>query len=305
MLENLISEVIGILITVLFVDRLLAWRERRRWRTVRDAFLSDALDAALDLVTAWEAWLYVIDKLPHDRKTRFRKGEMDTRELHRFLGDPIGDDLLDFTKHCSRKEIDRVGPLLDDYLKRTDLPPIDDSSSITLCAGLRPAVQRLRELIAQYSMVVDPHYCGPVSRLTLHIRELETRRSDYDKRNQNLDRAADLADGGPYRNVLPGHVVRDALMQTFALFDYFREYRATEGDFEERAEEENERSWANESWVDRVANATTDFFRSGLGWLVPSYDRWRRRKEETPWERYDRERSEFIAGRVAKLVEIG
>jgi hypothetical protein len=60
---NLLSEAIGIAVTVLVIDRLLEYREQRRWRAVREFFWRAVEEECLRLNDAFGAWLRRIREL--------------------------------------------------------------------------------------------------------------------------------------------------------------------------------------------------------------------------------------------------
>jgi hypothetical protein len=60
--SNLISEAIGIIVTVFLVDRLLEYRERRRWRGATTLVLRQLELSCGDLLMVWADWLAAVRK---------------------------------------------------------------------------------------------------------------------------------------------------------------------------------------------------------------------------------------------------
>lgn len=162
---NLISEAIGIAITVFLVDRTIALRRRRRWRHVRSSFMHAAAYDSRRLLLAWQEWLLALAKRhisPLDSidarlyTERQRCASAGAEALKGVLGDPVGQGLWAF----ARKTDVPIGGQdlwrsLHSYLMERMWGRGTTSLSL-LVTELSPPAHSLAELIARFASVVDP-----------------------------------------------------------------------------------------------------------------------------------------------------
>jgi hypothetical protein len=182
----LIGELISILATILIVDRVLAWRERRRWREVRELFMVKAKGAADTIIDTWETWLLSMSKTTlvkrvdeHDKTlltnlgyfASWEKTETINLQAETYLGKPVGSNIKSLAIHGDSQEIDTMIRMAVPYLV-TRLFPAGDPSWSRLQAGIDPSVKQLSDLIDRYSTVVDPKLALPVIRLSIELDNL-------------------------------------------------------------------------------------------------------------------------------------
>lgn len=187
---NLISEAIGILVTVLLVDRVMQWRERSRWRQVRSGVLLAARSSCDDLLLAWQHWLVVADATDTSTVTdvvivntrrrgqilfKIRPYEEDVQ--HKLgLGQSVGSDasLLDFCRSCSQEDISNLKRSLRFYLRprlSAPAPPIRAG----LYEELTGPVTRLVALVQQFGGVVhaDPGFAFPIIKMSVTLEHVK------------------------------------------------------------------------------------------------------------------------------------
>ena len=176
---NLLSEAIGILFTVLLVDRVLVWRRRRRWRHVRQGFLSVAQSRSRNLVHAWSDWLTGLAEKAREPSVAVidshgvRLTSPDRRlALEELLGRPLGSELATFAAQADgkkrRQAMRRLLPFLVEYLS-ADLGGLD-----SLSARLSVESEALSEQIGRFSGFVEPEpdLAFPVITLALSVSRL-------------------------------------------------------------------------------------------------------------------------------------
>jgi hypothetical protein len=181
---NLVSEGIGIVITVLVIGGLLRFRERRRWRDVRDIFLARARRATTAMLAAWSAWLEAIAtnretaSLSEDERNlmmRFDFYAFDavTAEIlvKAFLGDPVVSALAQKYRRWDRGTLEEmrkaVVPYIADRLLPTDHPAWNQ-----LAADLAPPLSSLSDLVDRFPTMVNPQLARTVIRLSLDLDNL-------------------------------------------------------------------------------------------------------------------------------------
>ena len=180
----LISEAIGIIVTVVIIDRLLSWRERRRWREVRELFLSTAHRECEKIMDAWTRWLSDMvsrtrsRKLSKDEKESLvmfgypaRGGESNRRLAEVYLGRPVGSSLKSFAMMFDSKEIADLVQSVVPYFTES-LPPEGHSSWSNLYEEIGPPIRKLSDLVDRYSTVVDPVLARAVIRLSVDLDNL-------------------------------------------------------------------------------------------------------------------------------------
>lgn len=183
---NLVSEGIGILVTILFVGRLLVWNERRRWREVRGLFLAQADRASQKIISAWGAWLLTVAEEAHsgrltrtDRTFLLEMGyyaledEATALLASAYLGRPPGASLEAFAKTCNSKGIDEMIRSLVPYLASKVLPS-GHPGWAELYEKMNAPVQKLSDLVDRYSTIVDPEFARSVIRLSIDLDNLES-----------------------------------------------------------------------------------------------------------------------------------
>ena len=190
LLLNLISEAIGILVTVLIVDRLLEKHEERRWQEVRTLVLSRANMLCRRIVYAWKDFLIAISQKEQNNKLTTGEQEIEQEILlrggffavedkqtnllfERLLGKPLGIKLNEFSMHCDRESIDMVIRFLVPYLVRK-FPHPEDIAWSNLYKELSPPVQELNDLLDKYSRVIDPEFAKAVVRLSIEVDNLKS-----------------------------------------------------------------------------------------------------------------------------------
>lgn len=215
--SNLISEAIGILVTVFLVDRVLQWRKRRRWHQVRHRFLVTARVAGGTIVDAWRTWLLNVYGVLVERFGERTPNGAPFKEIEALLGFPVGSELNRFLKTCDSKDIGKAASSLEAYL-RTRLPQPTDSSWVQLTSDLQRPVQQLNDLVSRYVALVeiDPDFALPVVSLSLCLDVISEEVPKY----RNVD------DGWRYHPAaqdLSGIIAQD-FKATCELWMYFRRY---------------------------------------------------------------------------------
>ena len=182
----LVSEAIGIIVTVVIIDRLLSWRERRRWREVRELFLATAHRECEKIMDAWTRWFAGMASQTHLRKlSKDEKeslvllgypapgGDTNRRLTEVYLGRPVGSALKSFAMMCDSKEIADLVQCVGPYFTER-LPPEGHSSWSNLYNEIGPPVRKLSDLVDRYSTVVDPVLARAVIRLSIDLDNLKS-----------------------------------------------------------------------------------------------------------------------------------
>src|SRR5262245_47157231 len=235
LIPNLISEAMGILFTVLLVDRLLARRERRRWRLVHAFLVSEAKTACDGINAAWAEWLTTVatdvaemepseatQSILHTLGYSKEVGsEAITVAVERSWGRPVGSafqrlanpHLLNRT--VGRSFLEEALHHLVLYLVRRPLPEAHPSWR-GLQERLRGPVCKLLEVMNRYATIVplDPDFAIPVIRLHLEMNNLES--GAYKQ----------LASAGSISARWPAAVMTmcEGIRQTIRLNHYIRRY---------------------------------------------------------------------------------
>lgn len=183
---NLISEGIGILFTVLVLARLLVWREKRRWREVRELFLVSANRSCQSILQAWHDWFAVIASAgvhaplaDSDRALLLEGGyyALDEQHVSRlmriYFGDPLGTNLVARGSYLDRSSIKEANKTLVPYLASRVLPQ-GHPGWAQLYEQIRPPVQKLSDLVDRFSTLVDPELALAVIRLSIDLDNLES-----------------------------------------------------------------------------------------------------------------------------------
>jgi hypothetical protein len=221
---SLVSEGIGILVTVMIIDRLIAWRERRRWRNVRELFLAQANNPCRKIINAWKDWLLVMSKVDRnnelsetDRLILLDLGYYALQGSHVksgieiYLGKPPGSRLDTFANSCDSRIIDEMTKSLVPYLATKLLPKQHDSWS-KLYEEIASPVEKLSDLVDRYSMVVDPQFAGPVIRLSGDVENLKA--GEYEK----------AAESGASGRIAAALTISHGIQQSLELKYYLREH---------------------------------------------------------------------------------
>jgi hypothetical protein len=197
LIPNLISEALGILTTVLIVDRLLNWREKRRWRCVRKVFLAEA-DKAIDtIIDAWRDWISVLgDGAAHAAQKVDATGLADRAQTF--------EAKLSNFSHLARKcEVNysffpppgvlRINELMRGFTEYAEerLPYFQDLGWSQLHKEMKMPVQKLSDLLDRYAMLVDPNFALPVIRLSEELDNLKSGR--YERLSHFFANGARLA----------------------------------------------------------------------------------------------------------------
>jgi hypothetical protein len=187
-IQILIGELISILATILIVDRVLAWRERRRWREVRELFMVKARGAAETIIDAWGNWLLAMSEATrvrqlgeHDKTiltnlgyfASWERPETIKGQAETFLGKPLGSNIKSLASRGDSEEFDTMVRMAVPYLV-TRLLPAGDPSWSQLRTGIDPSVKKLSDLVNTYSAVVDPKLALPVIRLSIELDNLKS-----------------------------------------------------------------------------------------------------------------------------------
>jgi len=183
LLTNLFSEAIGILVTVVGVDRVIAWHEKRKWREVREIFLSQANRACNRVLEAWGIWLQVLaaeapKELGDFEKTALmetgflpghRKGSLSLVEIA--LGKPVGAQVNRFLVSAGSADVKALVAALGPFVTER-LPLPDQDAWRQLGTALDEPVSKLGELVGKYSTLVDPQLALAVIRLSAEVENL-------------------------------------------------------------------------------------------------------------------------------------
>jgi len=197
LIPNLISEAIGILTTVLIVDRLLSWREKRRWRCVRKVFLAEA-DKAIDtIIDAWRDWMSVLG----GGASHAVDESNDPASVKR--PQSFEERLSDFSYLARKCEVNysyfrppgvlKINELMRGFTEYAEerLPYLQELAWSQLHREMKAPVQKLSDLLDRYAMLVDPSFAMPVIRLSEELDNLKSGR--YEKLSHFFANGARLA----------------------------------------------------------------------------------------------------------------
>ena len=228
LLLNLISEAIGILVTVLIVDRLLEKHEKRRWREVRSLVLSRADRSCRKIINAWQNFLIAISKKEQNYRPTMLEQEILLGEgffslenhktnilFERLLGKPLGIKLNSFSMQCDKKSIDMAIKFLIPYLVKK-FPHAEEMVWSNLYKELTPPVQELNDLVDKYSKVIDPEFAKAVIRLSIEVDNLKS--GEYGRVEQNTAIAREYFPMG-------GWVLGEGLRQSLELQHYINRHK--------------------------------------------------------------------------------
>ncbi len=186
-------------VTILLVDQLLAWREKKRWSEARALFNGLIEIESQSIILAWKEWLSSLPEmgqgLPESATTTLLTMgylAVDGSEgmLKLFLGTPVGSKLEKFTRE-SRKTITEIKIYLVPFLAAR-IPSTNDASWKRLSKKIEPPVRSLEELVRTYAPLLHPTLAAKVLRLTGEVKNLTSdsyqnilsRKEDLDKSGQ-------------------------------------------------------------------------------------------------------------------------
>jgi len=229
LVPNLVSEAVGILTTVLIVDRLLSWREKRRWRCVRKVFLAEA-DKAIDtIIDAWKSWITVLGKELYP--TELIGTDVPAENWAEGFAEKLGN----FSCYARKCEVNYsffppAGVLTINDLMRgfTDyaeerLPYLQDPGWSQLHKEMKLPVQKLNDLVDRYAMLVDPRFALPVIRLSEELDNLKS--GKYEKLRhfyENGNRLAKRSDVNEEARKTTATLIDSAIRETLGLKYYVR-----------------------------------------------------------------------------------
>jgi hypothetical protein len=162
---NLVSEAIGIVITVFVIDRIIKWRDERRLRSLRILLLDKHIGSQCDkIIEAYEHWLTAIDR-SSKRRSKTSSSSLikklspartdDYSFIRRNLGEPLGSNLVSFVESCSRFEIELLDSDLHVFFIENEifLPPHRSWSN--LHDELAVPLNKINNLVDRYPNLVD------------------------------------------------------------------------------------------------------------------------------------------------------
>ncbi len=191
----LISETIGILITVFLVDKIIAWRQKKKWNDARFMFLSYGKRQSDEIIKAWKEWLVGMSKVKEIKimqknqvlLTGMGYYPLDTGImviLKSYIGDPIGSNLDKVVKYRNPQRDTEIIKCLVPYLTQIIYSQSEEDWNY-LGGKLKNPVDKLSELVGRYSSLVDPKFAASVLRLSIEVDNiLESKYTNDTKSNE-------------------------------------------------------------------------------------------------------------------------
>lgn len=231
---NIISEVIGILVTVFLVDRIIEFRRRQRWVSQRSVFLTGIRDIADNLLVAWNEVFNQLLQLK-EYKSRSVISDEHRARLNKYFGFdrgiasvegllfPLAERNLYYRKQrkAVRDDLNEACLLLIPFLQRK-LPVIYNEFWVQFISRMKNEVHRLREHLDHYGVLVDAD-----PEIVLHVIKLSIV-FDFEAEHV-LDFKKRIAPG---ENPQPTYLlntwamfISDAFKSTAELYLYARRYR--------------------------------------------------------------------------------
>lgn len=206
LLLNLVSEAVGIVVTVFFVDRLLSWREHRRWKRVQALVWKSSWQPATAIAECWGRWLSIGQAT--SRHFNLSKHELEqlrelklpvpdddlTLRIQSAIGTPIGSRIVEFSDSCLVRDIEALRDNLVSFLAANPVPPRDAAwNELSMMA--RP-VNRLLSLVGGFSspVAVEPEFTFPVLRLSYDLDNLNLQEYQADVLSARLPVSRMLAE---------------------------------------------------------------------------------------------------------------
>lgn len=181
LVNNLISEAIGIVVTAFIIDRLLEWRQQRRWNKVRAMVFSHANSLCDAIIDAWARWLLHLSQ--RGKKYELTDSDKDylrfcgylpieqdklIATLESFIGKPIGSRLQYLSRYDSM-EILKV--YLCAYFA-THILEASDPAWDALFKDMEKPVMALGGIVDTYGVVMDPEVMEDVIGLSIVLYDL-------------------------------------------------------------------------------------------------------------------------------------
>ncbi len=181
--SNLVSEAIGILVSVLIIDRLLSWRETKRWLKVRELFFTFADHEATRITRAWLVWLNHLESAGSNVELT-EQDECALQELQ----------IL-----CGKSDVSALKRDAQEAVERRFRPPetrekkgqrYRDWEAVRYICGkefsddhacwkqlqqeLSPPIGKLSDLVDRFSTMVDPEMALAVIRLSMDAENFQS-----------------------------------------------------------------------------------------------------------------------------------
>lgn len=199
--QNLISEAIGIAVTVFIIDRLIFRRERKRWRRTEYYFWLSANNESQSIISALQRWLYKLKEHSCRLTPRTENNSPGSAvSPESSFSDSIENISYEFPTFSnseqrivefSRKFLERYSDVIRDYDFR------ESSAWIELSTALEGPVGRLVELTAMTMVTAnEPKFASSVMRIVQnmgHLRgapySLLNMGAAYDEWAEHLDKS--------------------------------------------------------------------------------------------------------------------
>ena len=155
---NLLSEGLGILFTVLIIDRLLAWRERRSWDRVREIFLAQSEFVSDSVWKEFEIWLEALAQFQDEAPGSQERASAGTAVLAHF--NELYSTSNTRAPRSKDAEFAAIATQLQKALESSVFPqPLRLHPSWTAFRGaVSPILDRFERVIAGYSPLVTPEF---------------------------------------------------------------------------------------------------------------------------------------------------
>lgn len=184
---NLASETIGIIVTVVFIERIIRQREKKRYGRMAEILSNIVKQRVENMLSEWEKWFIEFNKSRPERTskkvTRPRRRSAVTRYLGKAhedyvskillgtdeaqeernakkLGKPLGTALLNYSNNLySTYEIQAISPPLYDHLRSRKIPP---ELTRALFVRLDDEVKVMRDWVDRYQNLLSIQMLLPI-----------------------------------------------------------------------------------------------------------------------------------------------